>query len=144
MKQIKDLHVAPREEDIGFYAGFLGTYTFAVTHTVTLNSTQPKCQWLTEIHACFFTLLVLFFSGPCETSFPSFFPRLFFRCGIYDRQRCRIGLLGCGSGSCWPKACPRVLCLFGVSAPSIAVYLSSFLSITNSYHKKKLSIISQS
>ena len=40
MKQIKDLHVAPREEDIGFYAGFLGTYAFAVTHTVTLNPTQ--------------------------------------------------------------------------------------------------------
>jgi hypothetical protein len=72
MKQIKDLHVAPREEDIGFYAGFLGMLFLLLTQS---HSTQPKCQWLTEIHACFFMLLVLpfFFSGPREISFSSFF-----------------------------------------------------------------------
>lgn len=132
MKQIKDLHVAPREEDIGFYAGFLGMLFLSLTQS---HSTQPKCQWLTEIHACFFMLLVLpfFFLVHVKSLSPPFFTRLFFRCGIYDRQRCRVGLLGCGGGSCWPKACPRVLCLFGVSAPSIAVFLSFF-----SFHNKQL------
>jgi hypothetical protein len=45
LKQIQDLHVAQREEDIGFYAGFLGKIVLAHNSQRVINN---------KVHACIF------------------------------------------------------------------------------------------
>lgn len=50
-KQIRDLRVAEREEDIGFYAGFLGTLLLVTPQSSVLTQSHPTQvpnKWLTK------------------------------------------------------------------------------------------------
>jgi len=76
-EQIRDLHVAQREEDIGFYAGFLGK---TCCHKVSLSN---KNHAYILIYLLFWKIIIFLYISS-----------FFFRCIIYDRQRSCISLLG--------------------------------------------------
>ena len=86
-EQIRDLHVAQREEDIGFYAGFLGKICcHKVSKCVFFFCGYRKVLLSNKNHAYFFSVF--------ENDHIFEYHILLFRCIIYDRQRSCVSLLG--------------------------------------------------